>query len=55
MKRKPSLWLIERILLVMCAVFIMVFSQTGVLETRVPAGMKVEDLDITLVQPEEHR
>ena len=54
MKKRPSLWLIERILLVMCAVFIMFFGRTGVMETSVPAGTKLEDLDIRLIQSEEH-
>ena len=54
MKKRPSLWLIELILLVICAVFIMVSGRTGVMETRVPADVRVEDLDIRLVQPEEY-
>ena len=54
MKKRPSLWLIERILLVICAVFIMLFGRTGVMETSVPAGTKLEDLDIRLIQSEEH-
>ena len=54
MKKRPSLWLIERILLVICAAFILFFGRTGVMETGVPAGTKLEDLDIRLIQSEEH-